>query len=96
MLTDRTLHMRSALGVLLLSGIVEKNGIWQVDFTNVLRRRALWVRGDHRRQPRAAATTEMVVIRIGRSGRIRAASSKDPGLAQNTSIAISVFGGQDF
>jgi multidrug efflux pump subunit AcrB len=41
MLTQRTLNIRTALGILLLFGIVKKNGILQIDYTNTLRARGM-------------------------------------------------------
>jgi HAE1 family hydrophobic/amphiphilic exporter-1 len=96
MATGRTLNMRSALGILLLFGIVKKNGILQVDFTNVLRRKGMpryqAIIEANRTRLRPILMTTISII----AGLIPAALSKGPGSAQNTAIAISVIGGQTF
>ncbi|PYV90790.1 MAG: AcrB/AcrD/AcrF family protein [Acidobacteria bacterium] len=94
MLTERTLSIRTALGILLLFGIVKKNGILQIDYTNTLRKRgrdrdAAILEANHARLRPILMTTLSII-----AGLIPAALSKGPGSAQNSGIAIAVIGGQ--
>ncbi len=92
--TGRTLNLWSALGMLLLLGIVKKNSILQVDYANVLRARGLPLREAivescrTRLRPILMTTTAIVAgliptslgIGIGGSGR--------------AAIALTIIGGQ--
>src|SRR5260370_25607935 len=65
-LTHRTLNLWSALGVFLLLGVVKKNGILQVDYTNRLRKegvplREAIVRANHVRLRPILMTTLPIV-----------------------------------
>ena len=93
-LTGRTLNLWSALGVLLLLGIVKKNGILQVDYTNKLRdegvplREAI-VRANHVRLRPILMTTLSII-----AGLIPTAIGIGAGSAQRSAIAVTIIGGQ--
>jgi HAE1 family hydrophobic/amphiphilic exporter-1 len=93
-LTGRTLNLWSALGVLLLLGIVKKNGILQVDYTNKLRAQGLPLReaivqANHVRLRPILMTTLSIV-----AGLIPTAIGIGAGSAQRSAIAVTIIGGQ--
>jgi HAE1 family hydrophobic/amphiphilic exporter-1 len=93
-LTGRTLNLWSALGVLLLLGIVKKNGILQVDYTNKLRAegvpvREAIVRANHVRLRPILMTTLSII-----AGLIPTAIGIGAGSAQRSAIAVTIIGGQ--
>ncbi|MEN3333493.1 MAG: hydrophobic/amphiphilic exporter (mainly bacteria), family [Blastocatellia bacterium] len=93
-LTGRTLNLWSALGVLLLLGIVKKNGILQVDYTNKLRAegvelREAILRANHVRLRPILMTTLSIV-----AGLIPTAIGIGAGSAQRSAIAVTIIGGQ--
>jgi HAE1 family hydrophobic/amphiphilic exporter-1 len=93
-LTGRTLNLWSALGVLLLLGIVKKNGILQVDYTNKLRQQGLPIReailqANHVRLRPILMTTFSII-----GGLIPTAIGIGAGSAQRSAIAVTIIGGQ--
>lgn len=93
-LTGRTLNLWSALGVLLLLGIVKKNGILQVDYTNKLRQEGMPLRqaiiqANHVRLRPILMTTLSIV-----AGLIPTAIGIGAGSAQRSAIAVTIIGGQ--
>jgi HAE1 family hydrophobic/amphiphilic exporter-1 len=93
-LTGRTLNLWSALGVLLLLGIVKKNGILQVDYTNKLRDQGIPLReailqANHVRLRPILMTTFSII-----GGLIPTAIGIGAGSAQRSAIAVTIIGGQ--
>jgi len=93
-LTGRTLNLWSALGVLLLLGIVKKNGILQVDYTNKLRGQGVPLReailqANHVRLRPILMTTFSII-----GGLIPTAIGIGAGSAQRSAIAVTIIGGQ--
>jgi HAE1 family hydrophobic/amphiphilic exporter-1 len=93
-ITGRTLNLWSALGVLLLLGIVKKNGILQVDYTNKLlaegvpREQAI-LQANHVRLRPILMTTLSIV-----AGLIPTALGIGAGSAQRSAVAVTIIGGQ--
>jgi HAE1 family hydrophobic/amphiphilic exporter-1 len=92
--TARTLNLWSSLGVLLLLGIVKKNGILQVDYTNKLREQGLPLReailqANHVRLRPILMTTLSIV-----AGLIPTALGIGAGSAQRSAVAVTIIGGQ--
>ena len=93
-MTGRVLNLWSALGVLLLLGIVKKNSILQVDYTNVLRRQGMPLRdalvqaSETRLRPILMTTAAIV------AGLVPTAFGSGAGAAQRGDIAITIIGGQ--
>jgi hydrophobic/amphiphilic exporter-1 (mainly G- bacteria), HAE1 family len=93
-LTHRTLNLWSALGVLLLLGIVTKNGILQVDYTNKLREQNVPLReailqANHVRLRPILMTTLSII-----AGLIPTAIGFGAGSSQRSAIAVTIVGGQ--
>jgi hydrophobe/amphiphile efflux-1 (HAE1) family protein len=93
-LTHRTLNLWSALGVFLLLGVVKKNGILQVDYTNRLRKegvplREAIIRANHVRLRPILMTTLAIV-----AGLVPTATGIGAGASQRSAIALTIIGGQ--
>ncbi|MBX5494039.1 MAG: efflux RND transporter permease subunit [Bryobacteraceae bacterium] len=92
--TGRSLNLFSALGVLLLLGIVKKNGILQIDYMNRLiadgmpLRKAILEANRVRLRPILMTTLSIV------AGLIPTALGIGAGAGQRSAIAVTIIGGQ--
>ena len=93
-MTGRALSLWSALGMFLLLGIVKKNGILQVDYTNRLRATGMHLREAileaNRVRLRPILMTTLSII----AGLIPVAIGIGAGSEQRASIAVTIIGGQ--
>jgi HAE1 family hydrophobic/amphiphilic exporter-1 len=92
--TNRTLNLWSALGMLLLLGIVKKNSILQVDYANVLRARGMPLReaivDSCRTRLRPILMTTTAII----AGLIPTSLGIGIGGTGRAAIAVTIIGGQ--
>jgi HAE1 family hydrophobic/amphiphilic exporter-1 len=89
-----TLNIYSVLGLFMLFGIVKKNGILQIDYTNTLRaqgmeRDAAILEANHVRLRPILMTTVMLV-----AGMVPIALGRGPGSGSRASMAKVIIGGQ--
>ncbi|AKF09732.1 efflux RND transporter permease subunit [Sandaracinus amylolyticus] len=94
LMLDDTLNIYSAFGVFMLFGIVKKNGILQVDYTNTLRDRGVPLREAiieaNKKRLRPILMTTLTLI----AGMIPIALGEGPGSATRASMAKVIIGGQ--
>jgi HAE1 family hydrophobic/amphiphilic exporter-1 len=92
--TGRTLNLWSALGMLLLLGIVKKNSILQVDYANVLRARGVPLREaiveSCRTRLRPILMTTTAII----AGLVPTSLGLGTGGTGRSAIAVTIIGGQ--
>jgi HAE1 family hydrophobic/amphiphilic exporter-1 len=93
-ITHRSLNLWSMLGVFLLLGIVKKNGILQVDYTNRLRREGMPLREAlieaNRVRLRPILMTTFSIV----AGLIPVALGIGAGSEQRAAVAVTIIGGQ--
>ncbi len=94
MIAGMTLNIYSIMGFFLLMGVVKKNAILQVDYTNVLRARGLpraeaQIKADRARFRPILMTTLAII-----AGMLPVALGRGDGAASRASLATVVVGGQ--
>jgi HAE1 family hydrophobic/amphiphilic exporter-1 len=92
--TGRSLNLFSALGVLLLLGIVKKNGILQIDYMNRLRQQGYNLHDAvieaNRVRLRPILMTTFSIV----AGLVPTAVGMGAGASQRSAIAVTIIGGQ--
>jgi HAE1 family hydrophobic/amphiphilic exporter-1 len=94
LILDETLNIYSVLGLFMLFGIVKKNGILQIDYTNTLRAQGMArdpaiLQANHVRLRPILMTTVMLV-----AGMIPIALGSGPGSSSRAAMAKVIIGGQ--
>jgi HAE1 family hydrophobic/amphiphilic exporter-1 len=92
--TGRTLNLWSALGILLLFGIVKKNSILQVDYTNVLRAQGVPLKEAIAQACRTRLRPILMTTSAIVAGLVPTALGIGIGGAQRSAIAVTIIGGQ--
>src|SRR4029078_6907465 len=89
-----TIHVYSAIGLIVLFGVVKKNSILQVDYTNTLRaqgidRHRALIEANHVRLRPILMTTIAIV-----AGMLPIAFGRGAGSGSRASMAVTIIGGQ--
>jgi HAE1 family hydrophobic/amphiphilic exporter-1 len=92
--TGRSLNLFSALGILLLLGIVKKNGILQIDYMNTLKKQGhdlkYVILEANRVRLRPILMTTFSIV----AGLVPTAVGMGAGASQRSAIAVTIIGGQ--
>jgi HAE1 family hydrophobic/amphiphilic exporter-1 len=91
---NRTINVYSTIGLMMLFGIVKKNSILQVDYTNTLRalgteRHEAMIQANHVRLRPILMTTLSII-----AGMIPIAFGRGSGAGSRSSMALTIIGGQ--